>query len=225
MKKLLVPIALFLATLSLAQAAGPTAGEQEKANLSARRDALQAANTSATTALQAMNGAMSALSGVPVSLPSSRTSREAQQMISFGMPADDFLAAIDRLAAQPEDVLKPLDRAGLGKCRAAAAQLKETAALDDKAIDSRATARNAEAFQAIEESQDLQFRSLARAMMVSGWLAAEVESLQSCLPPLQRQLSEFIAGSNRELLRIDDRLLLQSLEAATEPPPEPKTPQ
>lgn len=225
MKTRLVSMLLILGAAGLSGAAEPAAENPSPAAVARQRESLNALNAAASQALQAMNRAQAALNGVPLALPSSRTASEAQQMISLGMPADAYFAALDQLAKQAEATpgAAGLDTASLRDCRAASQRLLQTGKLDSAAIDTRLRTENPANHRLLQESRDLQFLELARAMLVAGWLAKESEAVLACLPPLQKQLSRLTGDSNRDLLRLEDRLQMQAIEAKTSPPPAPKT--
>jgi|GEM_PF-6791714 len=225
MKTRLVLMLLILGTAGLCGAAETTADNPAPAAIAKQRERLNALSTAASQALLAMNQAVTALNQVPLALPSSRTAGEAQQMISLGMPADAYFAALDQLAKQASATpdAAGLDPAALRDCRAASQRLLETKRLDAAAIDTRLRTENPENHRLLQESRDLQFLELARAMLVSGWLSRESEAVLACLSPLQKQLSRIAGESNRDLLRLEDRLQMQAIEAKTSPPPAPKT--
>lgn len=225
MKTRLVSMLLILGAVGLCNAAETAADNPTPAAVAKQRENLNALNVSASQALQAMNQAVTALNRAPLALPSSRTVGEAQQMISLGMPADAYFAALDQLAKQVEanPGAAGLDPAALRDCRTASQRLLQTKGLDNTAIDTRLRSENAENYRMLQESRDLQFLELARAMLVAGWLARESEAILTCLPPLQKQLSRIAGESNRDLLRLEDRLQMQAIEAKTSPPPAPKT--
>lgn len=224
MKTRLVSMLLILGAVGLCNAAETVADSPTPAAVAKQRESLNALNVSASQALQAMNQAVMALNRAPLALPSSRTVGEAQQMISLGMPADAYFAALDQLAKQVEATpAAGLDPAAIRDCRAASQRLLQTKGLDTNAIDARLRTENAENYRLLQESRDLQFLELARAMLVAGWLVKESEAILTCLPPLQKQLSRIAGESNRDLLRLEDRLQMQTIEANTSPPPAPKT--
>lgn len=224
MKTRLVSMLLILGSAGLCAAAEPANDKPTPAAVAQQRANLNAMNASASQALQAMNQAAQALNRVPLALPASRSVSEAQQMVSFGMPADAYFAALDQLAKQAAATpATGLDAAALRDCRAASQRLLQTQGLDAAAIDARLRTENPENHRLLQESRDLQFLELARAMLVAGWLARESEAVLACLPPLQKQLSQIVGDSNRELLRLEDRLQMQAVEAKVSPPPAPRT--
>lgn len=225
MKTRLVSMLLILGAAGQCVAAEPAPENPAPAAVAKQRENLNALNAAASQALLAMNRAAAALNGMPLALPSSRTANDAQQMISLGMPAEAYFAALDQLAKQAETTpgAAGLDTAALRDCRAASQRLQQTKGLNSAAIDTRMRTENPENYRLLQESRDLQFLELARAMLVAGWLARESEAVLACLPPLQKQLSRITGDSNRELLRLEDRLQMQAIEAKTSPPPTPKT--
>lgn len=224
MKTRLVSMLVILGTAGLCGAAEPAAENPTPAAVAQQRKNLNALTAAAGQALQAMNQAVQALNPVPLALPASRSVSEAQQMVSLGMPADAYFAALDQLLKQTAaSPIAGLDTAALRDCRASSQRLLQTKGLDAAAIDTRLRTENPENHRLLQESRDLQFLELARAMLVAGWLARESEAVLACLPPLQKQLAQITSDSNRELLRLEDRLQMQAIEAKVSPPPAPRT--
>lgn len=224
MKKRLVFLALLLGSASIFGAQSSSAPTQD---LEKQREALSVVDHATNDALKAMNHVVATLNPLPLVLPSSRKFSEAQEMVDLGIPADAYFKALDALLAVPESALPPtaLDRGALATCRDATRRLLQTKALSAAEIDVRMRSDHPEFFQTIQESKDLQYSELLRAMQVAGWLGQETEAVLTCLPPLQKQLSQTSAGNARRLMQIDDQLMLRSVEAANAPPPAPQTKQ
>lgn len=224
MKTRLVTMLLILGSTGLCAEPEPKTENLAPAAVARQRENLNALNAATSQALQAMNQAVQSLDRVPLALPASRSVSEAQQMISLGMPADAYFAALDQLAKQAAaNPAAGLDTAALRDCRAASQRLLQTKGLDAAAIDTRLRTENPENHRLLQESRDLQFLELARAMLVAGWLARESEAVLACLPPLQKQLSQIAGNGNLELLRLEDRQQMQAIEAKVSPPPAPRT--
>jgi len=224
MRMMSATLLLSLSVHGVAQvSAPPTAAQPERAQvLEKQRDALLNVSTLATSALQALNHSAVSLSSTPLLLLTSRSAKEAQEMIA---PAgiEESVAALNALTGIPGETLAAVGvtPAGLKQCNEAFGQLFRTQKLDNAGIDTRLRTENAEAFKMLQESGDPQHQILMQGMRVAGWLAAETETVLACMPVLQKQLSQLVAQNTSQLLKNQDQLLMHSLEAANPPPPEP----